>query len=71
MTVVSARLTALALAFALAACASTGAKEAKSNPAVKFDRNPYPSTYKPYPGAPTALVRATVFDGAEIGRAHV
>ncbi|WP_373280330.1 amidohydrolase [Novosphingobium naphthalenivorans] len=24
---------------------------------------PYPSTYKPYPGRPTALVGATVFDG--------
>lgn len=25
---------------------------------------PYPSTYKPYPGVATALVGATVFDGA-------
>ncbi|MBO9498263.1 MAG: amidohydrolase [Novosphingobium sp.] len=26
--------------------------------------DPYPSTYKPYPGVPTALVGATVYDGA-------
>lgn len=34
---------------------------APSAPAV--DENPYPSTYKPYPGRPVALVGATVFDG--------
>lgn len=28
-----------------------------------FDKNPYPSTYHAYPGTPTALVGATVFDG--------
>lgn len=28
-----------------------------------FNKDPYPSTYKPYPGVPTALVGATVFDG--------
>ncbi|GAB7552706.1 amidohydrolase [Novosphingobium sp. 11B] len=32
-------------------------KDAKSGPA------PYASTYKPYPGRPTALVGATVYDG--------
>jgi imidazolonepropionase-like amidohydrolase len=26
--------------------------------------DPYPSTYRPYPGEPTAIVGATVFDGA-------
>ena len=60
--------TAAIVALALAGCASTGgaksASSARSNPAAKFDKNPYPSTYKPYPGAPTALVGATVFDGA-------
>ena len=25
--------------------------------------NPYPSTYKPYPGRPTVLRGATIFDG--------
>jgi imidazolonepropionase-like amidohydrolase len=38
---------------------SAAAKAAK-----EFDKDPYPSTYKPYPGAPTALIGATVFDGA-------
>lgn len=57
---------------ALALAASPGLAEKKkkeeASPAVKaakdFNKNPYPSTYKPYPGEPTALVGATVFDGA-------
>ena len=28
-----------------------------------FDKNPYPSTYRPYPGRPTLITGATVFDG--------
>ncbi len=56
------------VALALGACASTGgpksASSTKPNPSASFDKNPYPSTYKPYPGAATALVGATVFDGA-------
>ena len=28
-----------------------------------FNKNPYPSTYHAYPGVPTALIGATVFDG--------
>ena len=60
--------TAVIVALALSACASTGgtksASAAKANPVGSFDKNPYPSTYKPFPGAPTALVGATVFDGA-------
>jgi len=39
-------------------------KKDEANPAVSFNKDPYPSTYKPYPGWPTALVGATVFDGA-------
>ena len=39
----------------------------EDSPAVKaardFDKNPYPSTYKPYPGRPTLITGATVFDG--------
>lgn len=31
--------------------------------AVSFNKDPYPSTYKAYPGWSTALVGATVFDG--------
>lgn len=38
-----------------------GAAAAPSAPAI--NENPYPSTYKPYPGRPVALVGATVFDG--------
>ncbi|MFA9200415.1 MAG: amidohydrolase [Cypionkella sp.] len=56
----------LAGALALAACATTGTtRDDKAKPAAAaIDKNPYPSTYKPYPGAPTALVGATVYDGA-------
>ena len=54
-------------AVALAACSTTGATTGNSRPAnaaAKTDAEaPYPSTYKAYPGAPTALVGATVFDG--------
>ena len=60
--------TAALVALTLGACASTGgaksASSSKPNASASFDKNPYPSTYKPYPGAPTALVGATVFDGA-------
>ncbi|WP_120716997.1 amidohydrolase [Tsuneonella amylolytica] len=57
---------AAASALALAACAATpgsDTKSASSTPAA-VDANPYPSTYRPYPGTPTALVGATVYDGA-------
>ncbi len=58
---------------ALALLASPGLAEKKKkedtlSPAAKaareFNKNPFPSTYKPYPGEPTALIGATVFDGA-------
>ena len=44
------------------------AKDKKDDsPAIKaardFDANPYPSTYRTYPGTPTALIGATVYDG--------
>ena len=53
---------------ALMACANTAEapKTASSQPAEKVvhsDKNPYPSTYKPYPGAPTAIRNVTIFDG--------
>lgn len=54
-------------ALALAACSTTGtAKESKSasSAATEAKEAPFPSTYKPYPGVPTALVGATVYDGA-------
>jgi imidazolonepropionase-like amidohydrolase len=60
--------TATIIALALSACATTGgakpSAQTKPNPSASFDKNPYPSTYKPYPGTPTALVGATVLDGA-------
>ncbi len=58
-----------ALALVLAVIGGTGlAKDKKDDsPAViaarDFDKNPYPSTYRAYPGVPTLIVGATVFDG--------
>jgi imidazolonepropionase-like amidohydrolase len=61
-----------AASLALAACASTGEapKSAGDKPAtaaaekpVKFDKDPYPSTYKGYPTRLTVVKGATVFDG--------
>ncbi|MXP10646.1 amidohydrolase [Pseudoblastomonas halimionae] len=56
---------------ALAGCATTGSSDAASASDTKATRGrsgadpaPYASTYKPYPGVPTALVGATVYDGA-------
>ena len=61
-------------AVALGACATTGSANAasdkgKDDKAPRFAakteaEGPFPSTYEPYPGTPTALVGATVFDGA-------
>ncbi|KWV92314.1 amidohydrolase [Erythrobacter sp. YT30] len=58
-------------ALALTACAATGSANASADSAssdgefaaLGVDDTPYPSTYIRYPGAPTALVGATVFDG--------
>ncbi len=59
-------LAVLGGALALAACSTTGgsrpAKSAKASDAS--GEAPYASTYRAYPGAPTALVGATVYDGA-------
>ncbi|MBD3761118.1 amidohydrolase [Rhizorhabdus sp.] len=60
---------AAALALALAACTSGAAPKSASSdspPPGKgkaFNLDPFPSTYRPYPGTPTAIVGATVFDG--------
>jgi imidazolonepropionase-like amidohydrolase len=52
-------------ALALAACATTPGSDNKTASASSaINKDPYPSTYRAYPGAPTALVGATVFDGA-------
>ena len=58
-------------ASALLAVVTSGAGLAKDKQedaaAVKaardYDKNPYPSTYKAYPGTPTLITNATVFDG--------
>ena len=66
-------LAAVSLAFA--GCAATGtsgggeANSAGDKPAatadkpVKFNKDPYPSTYKPYAGRVTAVRNVTIFDG--------
>ena len=56
-----------AAALLLAGCATTGdvepPKPSGPNLDPQVDSNPFPSTYKPLPGVPTALVGATIFDG--------
>src|SRR3546814_12329513 len=63
----------LGSALALAACSATGSggEEVASTPDAATpaadgteQSPPFPSTYKAYPGEPTALVGATVFDCA-------
>jgi len=61
-------LCAGAASLMLGACASTGATEPDSAPAARETRAddgsvPFASTYERYPGAPTALVGATIYDG--------
>jgi imidazolonepropionase-like amidohydrolase len=54
-----AALAAAVTAVLLTGCASAGDKP----PPTRFNRDPYPSTYRIYPGAPTLLRGATVLDG--------
>jgi imidazolonepropionase-like amidohydrolase len=64
-----ASLAAAAAATALAVgCAQTQpppktASAAPAAPAQRYSRDPYPSTYRAYPGALTAITGATVYDG--------
>jgi imidazolonepropionase-like amidohydrolase len=60
----------LAAAAALASCAATTAQESApaapsrpSTPRYTPPEDPYPSTYRAYPGVPTAITGATIFDG--------
>jgi len=50
----------------LAACSSGGGGEVRSASSTRAGQGdaPYASTYRAYPGVPTALVGATVYDGA-------
>ena len=61
------RLPALVGLFALAACTTTHSEKpagASKKPIVaKWNADPYPSTYKAYPAAPTAIRGATILDG--------
>ena len=65
------RLALLALSASLAACATNGSgtetasasKKDWTAPVGKDGNEPFPSTYERYPGSPTALVGATVYDG--------
>lgn len=61
------RFAAAVSLLALAACSTTPAakpESASAKPAAsKWSADPYPSTYKPYPAAPTAIRGATILDG--------
>ncbi|MCJ2183667.1 amidohydrolase [Novosphingobium sp. 1949] len=54
---------ALALTLALTLAPPAFAKKKDKAPAATASAVPYASTYKPYPGRPTALVGAVVYDG--------
>ena len=51
---------AVAAAFLLSACAGTPPPK---EPPIRINEDPYPSTYVRYPGVPTVIRHATVFDG--------
>lgn len=59
----------IAAALALTACTGGAAPKSASSdspPPGKgkgFNHDPFPSTYRAYPGVPTAIVHATVYDG--------
>lgn len=57
----------LMLGAALGGCASSqarpqGSSAPKEKP-VLYSRDPYPSTYRVYPGAPTVITNVTIYDG--------
>jgi imidazolonepropionase-like amidohydrolase len=61
---------AIAAALFLASCATTGSSgeagssnRAAANRPPLINLDPYPSTYRPYPGTPTAITGGIVFDG--------
>ena len=63
-------LLAVAAAALLAGCATAGGGEQQKaetaqaqQPSRPRVEDPYPSTYRPYPGAVTAITNATIFDG--------
>ncbi|QPQ55132.1 amidohydrolase [Allosphingosinicella flava] len=59
-------LTGAALAALITACSGAAKEEPKtasSEPVAAFNKDPYPSTYRAYPGVVTAITGATIFDG--------
>jgi imidazolonepropionase-like amidohydrolase len=65
--VFSKRLTAALLCAAVAGCAAAGerpqsASRPKERP-VAYSRDPYPSTYRAFPGVPTLVTNVTIYDG--------
>jgi imidazolonepropionase-like amidohydrolase len=64
-------LLAAAATLAITGCATAGGGEQPTAPATaeaqserpRGEGDPYPSTYRPYPGVTTAIVNATIFDG--------
>jgi imidazolonepropionase-like amidohydrolase len=63
----AAALSVSVTSLALAACATSAppkkAATAPPAPAIHFDADPYPSTYRPYPGVPTLVRDVTIYDG--------
>ena len=64
------RVSGLAIALGLSACAASDAKPQTTasaapakQPGKTYNHDPYPSTYKPYPGVPTLVTNVTIFDG--------
>jgi imidazolonepropionase-like amidohydrolase len=53
---------ALLAAVSLTSCAAL-APPKKNAPAIHVNEDPFPSTYVAYPGVPTAIRNATIFDG--------
>ena len=67
-----AAIVALAGAMVLSACTTTGTARTKTAAAPArsgtgigkgYSHDPFPSTYKPYPGVPTLVTNVTIFDG--------
>ena len=66
-------MTTVAMVALLSGCATDGgarpasasAAPTKSGPGLNkgYAHDPYPSTYKPYPGVPTLVTHVTIFDG--------
>ncbi len=60
------KLSRWALAFALVASGQVGAKEKPAPTPVSkpvLNKDPYPSTYRAYPGVPTVIQHVTIYDG--------